>query len=310
MMRPLIMLIMLMALAAFFPKQAVHGQTLPEARAEQLCILNDERINESSGIARSLRHPDLLWIHNDSGDQARLFLVGLDGNTRGEFPLAGVPMPLDWEDMCSFSIEGEPWLLIGDVGDNAITRHLGAPDSGPERACRLLLIREPALNDVPDQNTVPVHATMLFEYEDGPRNCESVAVDTERREILLVSKSKSTPLDCGVYRIPLTLDAGERSAVAQRIGQLDLPFATAMDIAPGNRRLVVLSAKGATIVDRGEGESWEEALKRDAPNVALPKRENGETVCFGSNPDELFLNSERTQQPVWRVTLSSAIDPR
>ncbi|MBX3175799.1 MAG: hypothetical protein KF886_00415 [Candidatus Hydrogenedentes bacterium] len=266
-------------------------------------MISDERILESSGLALSRREPDAVWIHNDSGDTARLFLVGMEGNTRGVFHLADVPMPLDWEDMCSFTLEGEPWLLVGDVGDNASHRRLGAPESGPERACRLLLLHEPALKVGSEQDAVPVHATILFEYEDGPRNCESVAVDTERREILLVSKSKSTPLDCGVYTIPLTLEAGTTSAVARRIGELDTPYATAMDIAPDNHRLVLISARGALVVDRDPDQEWGEALKGASTLLTLPRRENGETVCFGRNRDELLLNSERIGQPLWRVTI-------
>lgn len=303
MMRPSTTRIVLTTLAALCVSGALHGETPLEAPAEQICVISDERILESSGLALSRREPNAVWIHNDSGDTARLFLVGMDGSTRGVFHLADVPMPLDWEDMCSFTLEGDPWLLVGDVGDNAIHRRLGAPESGPERACRLLLFREPALKDADEQDAVPVHTTILFEFEDGPRNCESVAVDTERREILLVSKSKSTPLDCGVYMIPLTLEAGTTSAVARRIGDLDTPYATAMDIAPDSRRLVIISSKGALVVDRAADQGWGDALRGESTSLALPRRENGETVCFGRNRNELLLNSERVGQPLWRVTI-------
>lgn len=272
-------------------------------KAEQVSVIADERIRESSGLALSHRQPDAVWIHNDSGDRARLFLVGLDGNTRGVFQLADVPVPVDWEDMCSFEVDGEPWLMIGDVGDNGANRHVVTPDKGRERACRLLLFHEPVLKEGPEQDRVPVHTTILFEYEDGPRNCESVGVDTERKEILLVSKSKSTPLDCGMYSIPLTLEPGTVTVTARRIGSLDILSATAMDVAPDSHRLVIISAKGAFIADRTAEEGWGEAIKKAPQFIVLPKRENGETVCFGRSSDELFLNSEHVGQPLWRVDL-------
>lgn len=287
--------------------KAYCGETAVPADAEQVCVVSDSRITESSGLAFSHRAPDAVWIHNDSGDTARLFLVGLDGTTRGVFKLADTPMPLDWEDMCSFTVEGEPWLLIGDVGDNSTNRHLVTPDRGPERACRLLLLHEPVLKDGPEQDMVPVNNTILYEYEDGPRNCESVAVDMERKEILLVTKSKSTPLDCGVYTIPLTLEAGTSTAQARRIGSLDLPFATAMDIAPDNRIMVIISIKGASIIEREASQTWGDAIREPSLLLALPKREQGETVCFGKSNDELFLNSEKPGQPVWRVTIPAQV---
>ncbi|MCC6491024.1 MAG: hypothetical protein IT364_26285 [Candidatus Hydrogenedentes bacterium] len=295
--------IAIVALACCCLNDSLRGETVPQAEAEQVCVIADERIMEASGLALSRRQPDAIWIHNDSGDIARLFIVGLDGETRGVVRLADVPMPVDWEDMCSFTVNGEPWLLIGDVGDNAINRHIVTPDTGEERACRLLLLPEPALKPGPEQESVPVHTAILFEYEDGPRNCESVAVDTERKEILLVSKSKSTPLDCGMYCMPLTLQAGTCIATARRIGSLDLPFATAMDVAPGNRRLVIISSRGAAIVDRETDEHWGDAIKKGVRLFALPKRENGETVCFGQSTGELFLNSEQAKQPLWRVRI-------
>lgn len=280
-----------------------YAESPIQADAEQLCIVQDPQIKESSGLAPSRRLPEMLWIHNDSGDSARLFLVGLNGATRAIFALADIPIPVDWEDMCSFTIEGEAWLMVGDVGDNSTNRHVVNPDKGKERACRLLLFKEPVLKDAPEQPRILVQTTIMFEYEDGPRNCESVAVDTERREILLVSKSKAVPLDCGMYSIPLSFDEGTTTVVARRIGSLDIRNATAMDIAADNHRMVIISSAGARIVDRGPGEGWAEAITMTSRLLELPKREGGETVCFGRNRDELLLNSEHACQPLWRVKI-------
>ena len=295
------------ALVCCWLSPPLFGETVLPADAEQICVISDPRIGESSGLARSQRQPDAVWIHNDSGDTARLFLVGLDGKTRGVFHLADVPMPVDWEDMCGFTFNGEPWMMVGDVGDNATNRHLVTPDEGPERACRLLLFHEPALQDLSEQDSVRVHTAILFEYEDGPRNCESVAVDTERGEILLVSKSKSTPLDCGMYSIPLTLEQGTTTAVARRIASLDIPSATAMDIAPDSHRLVIISYRGASVVDRKADEGWGEAKDGALRFLGLPEQENGETVCFGRSRDELFLNSEHVGQPLWRLKIPGTL---
>lgn len=45
------------------------------ARAERTGSLHNEAIDEASGLAASWRHEDLLWVHNDSGDEPRLFLM-------------------------------------------------------------------------------------------------------------------------------------------------------------------------------------------------------------------------------------------
>ncbi len=92
-----------------------------DIEAVEVCTVEDPELNEASGLAMSLQHKDAVWIHNDSGDTARLFLVGLDGKTRAVVHL-NQHKPLDWEDMCSLEIDGQAWLLIGDIGDNSRTR--------------------------------------------------------------------------------------------------------------------------------------------------------------------------------------------
>lgn len=281
--------------------ETAPGDGTPPSGAAQLCVVADQRIRESSGIALSRRQPDAVWIHNDSGDRARLFLVGLDGQTRGVLRLNGV-RTFDWEDMCAFTAEGTPWLLVGDVGDNSRSRSLSG-DKGASQPCRLFLFPEPEMKGTAEQEA-DVVTVIPFEYEDGPRNCESVAVDAERGEILLVSKTKLGAGDVtGVYRMPLTLAAGTATETARRIGTLKMDMATALDISPDGRRMAVLGPEGALCVERGEGESWEEALKRPPLLVPLPRRENGETLCFGRTRDELLVNSEHVGQPLWSVGL-------
>ena len=60
-------------------------------------IAND-KITELSGIVSSRRTNGVWWVNNDSGDSARLFAVGSDGRSLGEFRLAGATA-IDWEDI-------------------------------------------------------------------------------------------------------------------------------------------------------------------------------------------------------------------
>ena len=45
-----------------------------------------------------VNNPDLVWMHNDSGDLAK-YGVGLDGSYLGTIRLKGA-IARDWEDMC------------------------------------------------------------------------------------------------------------------------------------------------------------------------------------------------------------------
>ena len=64
-----------------------------------LSIVPDVRINEASGLAASRRHPGVLYSHNDSGDQARIFaLDSEDGRTLAEYQITHSDN-YDWEDL-------------------------------------------------------------------------------------------------------------------------------------------------------------------------------------------------------------------
>lgn len=64
-----------------------------------LSIVPDVRINEASGLAASRRHPGVLYTHNDSGDQARIFaLDSEDGRTLAEYQITPSDN-YDWEDL-------------------------------------------------------------------------------------------------------------------------------------------------------------------------------------------------------------------
>lgn len=272
-----------------------------ESGLQQWAIVGDERIQEASGLAWSQLHRDACWIHNDSGDKPRLFLVNRDGSTRAVVTVADAEA-YDWEDMCAFTRDGNAWLLVGDIGDNA--RRRGLPGQGGLPPCRLLLLREtplPATGDKPAAVRWSVHSTLEFTWEGGPRDCESLAVDVRDNRILLVSKSQ--PLSCGLYHLPLRLEPGRQTAVARQLTSASIPFATAMDVSPAGDRMVIVTPLTGLLVTRQGTQSWADALSQNAQVLQLPPRRQGETVCFLPDGRSVLLNSEGVHQPLWHLTL-------
>jgi hypothetical protein len=289
-------------LLGLLPLPAGHVLHQVPDGAEQLCVVADPMLSEVSGLACSRNVPGSFWMHNDSGDTARLFLVAPDGKTQAIFSVAG-ETPRDWEDMCSFEFNGRNWLLIGDVGDNAHVRG----ESGP--GCRLLLIEEPDCKlpkqiERPIEDTLAVDAVLRFRYPDGPVNCESVAVDTERNEILVLSKTD--PLNCQLYSLPLQFKSNGPGEVLRRVAAPGVAYATAMDVSSDNRRLVIVTMLNGALVERQESESWADAMARPATALELPSRVQGETVCFTRDNASVLMNSERTNQPLWKLKLPAS----
>ena len=43
-------------------------------------VVTHPPLEEMSGIVPSRRYPGIFWVHNDSGDEARLFAIRADGS--------------------------------------------------------------------------------------------------------------------------------------------------------------------------------------------------------------------------------------
>ena len=274
-----------------------------------LCKLENKKINESSGIAISRRHADLFWTHNDSGDKPRLFCFDLQGRHRGTCQLKKVKAK-DWEDMCSFRVGGNAKLLIGDIGDNAAKR----------RSCRLYLIDEPLkpsddLKKNKQSASPPIQTIELTYSTKKSMDCEAIGVDVSNEKLLLVEKRRwihcrvfeaDFPLDPKTGRLDVTRLPGAKTdrkakLVAKPIAQIKLALVSAMDVSPDGRRAIVMTLGEAVEFIRTGDESWSDAFKRKPKIVHLPPRRQGEAVCYGANGRDLYLTSEMTPTPLFKV---------
>ena len=141
--------------------------------------LENPDLGEASGVAPSHRNPDVIWLINDNGNDAVLFAARRDGTNLASFPVDGATN-VDWEDLASFELDGEAWLLIADIGDN---------DSVHEDRV-LYAVPEPDLTmDLP---YAKVAWSIRYVYPNGPRDAEAMAVDVHNETILVLSKRSRT----------------------------------------------------------------------------------------------------------------------
>ena len=271
--------------------------------AKEVCIVQDPLITEASGLAVCRTTKDAVWIHNDSGDVPRLFLVGLNGTTQGIVNVKDVTAT-DWEDMCSFELDNESWLLIGDIGDNLRVRGTKSP------RCQLLLLKEPKPAEAGSklgtpESTINVVRTIEFQFPDGPHDCEGLAVDTLSRAILLVTKAD--PANSALYSLPLTTTKGRESLTAELVAPLSVMYATAIDISSDGRRMAIVNMFSGVMLTRDDPEkkSWADASSESVTALTLPVRKQGESVCFAADGKSLLLNSEGKSQPLWQVALET-----
>lgn len=266
------------------------GETVRYGPGRKLGQLANDAIAESSGMACCRHTPGVFWTHNDSGDAARIYAFNSQGEDLGTCLLAGA-RARDWEDMASFTLGRKHYLLLGDTGDNYLRADVH----------HLYLIEEPPFD--PRRGTVaqsvPVTHTISYRYEDGRHNCESVAVDSTNKTILLVAKELGS--QCNVYALSWPVKDSDQPLVARKIATLKIPPTTGMDVSPDGRRAVVLTYGSAYEYRRGVQEDWATALARPPQVITLPSRRKGEAICYGVDGKTLYLTSEAVPAPLFQV---------
>jgi len=264
--------------------------------------LENPKIVEASGLARSQRQPGVLWTINDSG-KPLLHAIDLTGARLGEVDLRKSENR-DWEDLASFMLDGEPYLLVAAIGDNDAQR----------KKRTLYFAKEPRTKE----DKTKVDWEIDFKYPNGPRDAESAAVDVENERVLVLTKRDIPP---ALYEVPLR--AGDKTVTAKWLGTIDsLPRPTrrdvefapktkdwhwqpaGMDISADNRAAVILTYRAVYYYLRQPGQDWFDALNSQPVRIGIGNFRDAESVAFGDEARTVYVTGEGRNARLLRIDLS------
>ncbi len=252
--------------------------------------LADRSVTESSGLASSLRREGYFWTHNDSGDGASLYAYDKTGRRTAKVKLKDVSSN-DWEDCCTFSSGGKARLLIADCGDNDRQRS----------KIHLFLLDEP---DPLESDTVKKVSRITVRYPDGARDCEAVAVDSVRKQIVLLTKSFLP--QSGVYVVPLpgpTKKEFDVTVTATKIATLVLPLVTAADFDASTGDLWVTNYLQAFRFRASQRrQPLAQQFKQLPDAFDLPKWRQVEALAVDQDQN-VWITSEGAPTPLGRLVL-------
>lgn len=253
-------------------------------------------VNEASGVAVSLLNESHLWAINDSGGTTELHRFDTLGKDLGSVSIHGV-RNIDWEDMASFRLDGDPYLLVADIGDNA----------GNRQDLVIYVVPEPTAVD----KSVKPSWTIRFQFEDGAQDCESVAVDEKAEKIILISKRTKPPL---LYELPLK-PADREIQTARKIGKIahvlpkgisPNPYGsqpTGFDISSDGSRALVLTYVSTFIFPRAKGETWADTFAKKPVSLGPHFLRQAESGAFSRDGKSIYLTSEGIGQPLIRYQI-------
>ena len=301
-------LIILVCLLAGCAEPATDSVERTTAFMEVVGELENKKLDEASGLARSYRSPGALWSANDDGD-ATIYAFDSTGKHLGKVKVRKADNK-DWEDLASFELEGEPYLLLADIGDNEAKRDKRT----------LYIVKEPD----PKKDKVDIEWRIDFTYAAGPRDAESIAVDAENERVLLLTKRDVPAL---LYELPLRPeDDGVLEAellgpvtslpeptprdIANALALRDWHWQpTAMDIAPDGSFAVIMTYAGVYYYRREPGESWHDAFSHVALGASLGRLKNAEAIAISNDGHHAFVTTEKKRAPLLRIDLSQGTTP-
>jgi hypothetical protein len=172
----------------------------------------DARLDEISGVVVGHRMDGVLWVEEDSGNDAAVYALEPTGEVVAEVTVDGATNE-DWEDLAW--AKGRLW--VGDTGDNERERSEIQVYSFPEPS---------------DRNVTSVDATILrLRYEDGPHDAEAMFVDPRDGLLYLIEKQLTEP-ESAVYAVPLREVRPGEVGVLRLVARVPLSIVTAADLGP------------------------------------------------------------------------------
>ena len=268
-------------------------------RPATLGHIESPEIVESSGVAASLCTENVLWTHNDSGDDAFIFAINLQGKHLGTWRVTKARNE-DWEDMATYKdASGTCYLYLGDIGNNRLER--------VEQ--RIYRVKEPLIpiygRSSNKKNPLPTDAAemLVFRYSDRPHDAETLMARPRTGEIYVLTKRFDGP--SAVFRISPNFGSPS-PIIAQQVGTIALPtvpngFLTGGAISPDGKHAVVCDYAAGYVLDSDGSASFDDLWKQRPIRVDLGDRRQGEAITYSADGSAIITTSEKRNSPVIEV---------
>lgn len=254
------------------------------------------QVEEASGLAASVVHPGVLYVHNDSGDRPRFFAMTKTGGDLGAFDLEGAAA-FDWEDAargpCGAAGSQAPassCLYFGDTGDNRRQRDEYV----------LYRVPEPASLAPPRQAVAP--EVMPFVYPDGQHDAEALLVHPITGVVTIVTKvgSGASP----IFELPAPLTPGA-TAKATLAGEVKPPQGskrfTAGAVHPGGRGVLLRTYTHIFYYPMTPDQTVAQALAGPACELPSADEGQGESIAWSPSGASYMTVSEGLNPPIFTV---------
>jgi hypothetical protein len=258
--------------------------------------LQDRVMSETSGMAASGINSELFYVHNDSGDTSRFFVINAEGKLFNTIYYKGDTTLLkgvdDSEDIAvgPGPKTGKSYIYVGDIGDNNFIKKA------------IVIYRVEEKEGTLNGTNNSVTATPIYlRYPDQPKDAETLMIDPLEKLLYIVTKRGDA---VGVYTAPLTSNPGDTVTLTRRCtltfsGIKPLKWITAGDISKDGKHIVLKSYQEIYYWKRNDNESIWQAMQRKPLSPRYEEEKLGESIAFGANGKGFYTTSEGVFAPIY-----------
>ncbi len=233
-------------------------------------------INEASGIADSKTNLGSLWVEQDKGHPADLYLLSYTGAVQKQVHIKGA-QNRDWEDLAigAGPIAGKDYIYIAETGDN----------SQQYTDYTIYRFEEPLAS----ADTVFNFDKISFQYPDGSHDAEAIFTDNATKDIYIVTKRDAKSK---IYKLPYPQSTSAVN-MANATGELSFTGATGAAISTDGTEILIKTYLNVFYWKRQAGETIEVLLQKPPLTLGYIPEPQGEAICFKKDNSSFFTLSEK-----------------
>ncbi len=245
-------------------------------------------IEEASGLVESVENNNSLWTHNDGGDGPFLYLISsFDAKILKKISLVGIKNE-DWEDLAiGPSILGDTstYIYLGDIGDNKKNKTIK----------KIHFFREPKIKDF-DNELIEINdiKTISFYSEKKIENFETLMIDPNSKELFLIAKNKKKKQN--IYKIDTENIEIDEIQKAKKYLTLNLKNLkgeiTGGEISRNGQKCLIKTYKNVFLWERKKDEKWKNIWSQAPKILKYIPESQGEAICWSNDENAYFTLSE------------------
>ena len=245
-------------------------------------------IEEASGLVESVENSNSLWTHNDGGDGPFLYLISsFDAKILKKISLVGIKNE-DWEDLAiGPSILGDTstYIYLGDIGDNKKNKTIK----------KIHFFREPKIKNF-DNELIEINdiKTISFYSEKKIENFETLMIDPNSKELFLIAKNKKKKQN--IYKIDTENIEIDEIQKAKKYLTLNLKNlkgeVTGGEISRNGQKCLIKTYKNVFLWERKKDEKWKNIWSQAPKILKYIPESQGEAICWSNDENAYFTLSE------------------